>query len=255
MKRAALSLLGFYVVYAVVMVTAHTRLIYPFFDVDKVLAGFSRIALTAEDGTQIYLQEAEAYGPVVLYFMGNAGALAAFEPPLQAHAAAGHHVIAMEYRGGAGRPGKPNETALKSDALQVADWALAKGKLLVLYGYSLGTGLAVHVASKREAAQVILEAPFDRLCTLMARRSFLPACHIPGVQKWDTLGQAPNVRAPVLILHGNEDSLIPPQRSLVLANALSNVERHVIEGAGHLNVFAKPVAQSLVQQAFDRLGR
>jgi pimeloyl-ACP methyl ester carboxylesterase len=252
-KRVALSLLGFYAIYAAAMVAAHTSLIYPFFATDQVLRGFLRVELTAEDGTEISVQEAQGDGPIVLYFMGNAGALSAFDPPLQTHAAAGRHVIAMEYRGGAGRPGVPDETVLKSDALKVADWALAKGKPLVLHGYSLGTGLAVHVASSREVAQVVLEAPFDRLCALMARRSVLPACFMPGVQRWDTLADAPSVRAPVLILHGSEDVLIPPERSHILANAFSSVERHLLDGAGHLDVFSRPAAQTIVQQAFDRL--
>lgn len=255
MKRGALTLLGIYALYAVVMVVTHPRLIYPFFNTDKVLAGFSRVELTADDGTLVSLQEAQDDGPVVLYFMGNAGALAAFDLSLKVHAAAGRHVIAMEYRGGGGRVGEPSERALKSDALKVADWAIAKGKPVVLHGYSLGTGLAVHVASNRQVAQVILEAPFDRLCVLMARRSLLPACILPGVQKWDTLAAASGVRAPVVILHGNQDTLIPPLRSRILAGALANAERHVIDGAGHTDVLARPAAHALVQEVFDRLAR
>ena len=255
MKSTLLALLALYLVYAAVMVVLHPKLIYPFFNDDSVLSGFERVTFTAADGTQIFMQEARGKGPVLLYFMGNAGALLAFDPPLQEHARAGRHVIAMEYRGGAGRPGTPSEDTLKSDALLVAEYAISKGKPVVVQGYSLGSGLAVHVASTFDVAQVILEAPYSRLCTLMAQRSFLPACVLPGVQTWNTLADAPRVKAPVLILHGAADTLIPPQQSVLLQETLPNAERIVLNGAGHLDLSGHPDARLATQQVFDRLKR
>lgn len=255
MKRFLIILAGLYVLYAVAMVVLHPGYIYPFMQDDRVLAGFSRTSITAEDGTEVSFQEAEADGPVVLYFMGNGGALVAFEPALQIHKSAGRHIIAMEYRGGGGRPGQPSEAALKSDALLVADLALSKGKPVVVHGYSLGTGLAVHVAKNRDVAHVVLEAPFDKLCTLMSRNSLLPACLLPGVQKWNTLADAVNVSAPVLILHGGSDRVIPADRSAALEGAFANVERQVLAGAAHFDTFRRPAAQFAVQRAFGGIAR
>lgn len=251
MKRAFLLLLGLYAAYAVAIIFLHPGYLYPFLQNDKVLQGFERVELAADDETTLSLQEAKRDGPIVLYFMGNGGALIAFGPPLQTHARAGRHVVAMEYRGGGGRPGRPSEAKLKSDALVVADWALAKGKPVVVHGYSLGTGLAVHVAKNRSVAAVILEAPYDRLCNLVTRSALLPACLMPGMQKWDTLADAPDVAAPVLILHGASDRTIPPDRSADLESAFPNAERQVLNGAAHFDTFRRPAAQFATQRLFS----
>ena len=136
-----------YLAYGLLMVWMHPRFIYPFIQEDQPLLGFTRKPMAAGDGTEITFQEAAGPGPVLLYFMGNAGALWAFEEGLRPHVEAGRHVIALEYRGGAGLPGRPSETTLKSDALVIADYALSFGRPVVVQGFSMGSGLAVHVAA------------------------------------------------------------------------------------------------------------
>lgn len=239
MTFAAL-IIGAYVLWAGLMIWAHPSLIYPFFPDRTDLPGFRQETLTADDGTEIAVQVSEGQGPTILYFMGNAGALQAFGGPLAQYRARGHRIVALEYRGGAGRPGRASETVLKSDALAAASHAASHGDPVVLHGYSLGTGLALHVASERAVAGVILEAPYSRLCTLMARAALLPACAMPMVQKWNSLAIAPSVTAPVLILHGENDRLIPPQSSVALDNALPRSRRLIIEGADHLDIGLRP---------------
>ena len=80
------------------MIVFHPRLIYPFQSADRVLAGFTRNELQGSDGAAISVQERAGTGPVVLYFMGNAGALPFFEGAFEAHIATDRHVIALEYR-------------------------------------------------------------------------------------------------------------------------------------------------------------
>ena len=246
-------LVGLYVIYGVLMVALHPRLIYPFYPDDQVLPGFTRVALTGADGTEISVQESSGEGPVVLYFMGNVGSLAYFEAALAHYIAKGRHVIAMEYRGGAGRPGVPSETSLKSDALIAADYAFATEKPVVVHGFSLGTGLATYVSARRPVAHTILIAPYDRLCALMAARSRLPACWIPGVQKWRSLDEAAQIKTPILILHGREDPLIPPIRSQAFSD-LPQVKRVIIEGASHNNMADFPEREAEIDAVFERLG-
>ncbi|MBT8424208.1 MAG: hypothetical protein HKP29_14975 [Silicimonas sp.] len=239
MKRVvsgALILLVGYLAWAALMTWAHPRLIYPFFPDPVDLPGFREVGVAMPDGTEIALQVSEGEGPTILYFMGNAGALQLFADSLAAHQGQGRRVVALEYRGGGGRPGTPSEAALKRDALAAADHALSYGDPVVIHAYSLGSGLAVHVAARRTVAGLILEAPFSRLCALMARAAFLPACIMPLVQRWDTLGDAPDVSAPVLILHGANDRLIPPANSVALDAALGRSRRVVVEGADHLDI-------------------
>lgn len=235
MTLAAL-ILAAYAAWGGLMIWAHPSLIYPFFPDETDLPGFRPTTLTASDGTEIAVQVSAGQGPTILYFMGNAGALQAFAGPLAQYQSRGHRIVALEYRGGAGRPGRASEAALKSDALVAAGHAASHGDPLVLHGYSLGTGLALHVAAEHPVAGVILEAPFSRLCTLMTRAALLPACVMPLVQKWNTLAVAPSVTAPVLILHGADDRLIPPKASVALDEALPRSRRLIIEGADHLDI-------------------
>ncbi|MEM7718967.1 MAG: alpha/beta hydrolase [Pseudomonadota bacterium] len=231
--KIALFLIGLgYVAYAVAMIVLHPRFIYPFLPDDSVLPGFERVALTSTDGVPIFVQERVGAGPIVLYFMGNAGSLSLFEAAFETHIDADRHIIALEYRGGAGRPGQPSETALKADALVAADHALKAGKPMLVQGFSLGTGLATHVAANRKVDRVVLSAPYDRLCGLMAARSYLPACVLPFVQKWRSFEAARGITAPILVLHGLDDTLIPSRFSAAFA-ALPEAQRIEIAGASH----------------------
>ncbi len=252
MKAFVLTLASFYLAYGVLMVFLHPRLIYPFLPEDQVLEGFQRIELTTRDDTPIFAQELPGEGPVVLYLMGNAGALPFFEVAFRAHRRAGRHVIALEYRGGAGRPGRPSEAVLKADALAAADYALSLGRPTVVQAYSLGTGLATYIAAMRRVDAVILTAPYDQLCRLMAARSWLPACQMPFVQKWRSLEQALRVSVPITVLHGTEDKLIPPSYSAPFA-ALPNVDRLVIDGADHTDIGDFPAHEAAVEAVFEAL--
>ena len=248
MKFLAAGLLAYFV-YVVVMVVIHPRLVYTFRDEDRVLPGFARIELKGADGASIFVQEHPGDGPVLLYFMGNIGTLPFFTSAFQRHIAAGRHVIALEYRGGGGRPGSPSETVLKSDALIAADVAFATGKPVVVQGYPLGSGLATHVAARRDVAAVILVAPYDRLCKVMSTRAWLPACWLPFVQKWNSLGDAENITAPVLVLHGTKDEIIAPRFSTGLGD-LPGTNRVLIEGAFHGDIGNYPRFDAEIDAVF-----
>ncbi len=252
MKGLLAWLLLGYAAYAAIMIVMHPRLVYTFLSEDRVLEGFARVELTGDDGVPVFVQERPGSGPVLLYFMGNAGSAPLFVSAFAGHIAADRHVIALEYRGGGGRPGAPSERALKGDALMAADYALALGKPLIVQGFSLGTGLAVPVAAQRDVARVVLTAPFDRLCRLMTDRSLLPACVLPFVQRWDTREATASIRAPVLVLHGAEDQLIPPRYSASFA-VFPFVERALIAGAGHNDIGAFPDYDAAISQFLEPL--
>ncbi|MEM6595959.1 MAG: hypothetical protein AAF672_14320 [Pseudomonadota bacterium] len=238
--------------YGAVMIWLHPRFIYPFQPDDVVLDGFERVELKGADGTPIYVQESKGSGPVVLYYMGNAGSLALFEGAFPPHIEADRHIIALEYRGGAGRPGVQSEAVLKSDALVAADYGLQLGRPTVAHGYSLGSGLATYVASQRPLAGVVLVAPYDRLCNLLTARSYLPACILPFVQKWRSIDAARQVTVPITVLHGTEDALISPSYSDAFS-ALPNVTRKLIDGAGHTDIGTFETYQSGLASAFETL--
>jgi fermentation-respiration switch protein FrsA (DUF1100 family) len=230
---------GLYLAYGAGMVALHPSFIYPFAQGEWPLP-LTYEAVPLPDREPARLRVAMGDGPAVLYFMGNAGSIGLFGTSLEQHRRTGRTVVALEYRGGGGLTGWPSEKLLKEDALAAYDWLDAQtDQPIVVHGYSLGSGLALHVAAERPVAGVILDAPFARLCELMARASALPACWLP-VQRWDSLALVDQVRAPVLIQHGGQDALIPPEQGERLAKALESngqqVEFHLLPKADHLDI-------------------
>ncbi len=235
-------LLGLYGAYAIVMIWLHPRLIYPFgpdaFDDPR----FEQVVIPERD---VALAVREGEGPAVLFFMGNGGALAYFTYTLDAHVNAGRTIVAMEYPGGGGIPGTPSEKGLKADALAAYDWLAARHDgPIVVHGYSMGSGLAQYVAAERDVAAIVLDAPFVKMCELMTRRAFLPACILPGVQKWNSAALVPKLKATVLVQHGAADQLIPAtvgERLVGLMRKASlDATFHTIPGATHNNLAGTP---------------
>ncbi|PRY78852.1 hypothetical protein CLV80_103178 [Yoonia maritima] len=229
-----------YLLYAVVMIWAHPQFIYPFADAPFSNPQFESVQL-AETHAHLQVHDGADDAPAVLYFMGNGGALAYFQPNLAVHADADRSLVALEYPGGGGIPGTPSEVLLKAQALEVYDYlAEHHDGSIVVHGYSLGTGLALYVASEREVDAVILDAPYARMCNLMTAASWLPACYLPSVQRWNSLEFVYRIDAPVLILHGTADTLIPLKEGTRLAQAMERAQVAVtfaeIPGATHHNL-------------------
>ncbi|MCG6901775.1 MAG: alpha/beta hydrolase [Rhodobacter sp.] len=240
--------LALYAAYGVAMIVMHPKFIYPFDPQPFEAEGFETHRFAGADGEFLtaYVHDAGPGAPVVLYLMGNVGALQYFTPMLDHHQVAGRSVVALGFRGGGGVPGQPSETLLKSDALALFEaypgWLDSPGPVVV-QGYSLGTGLALHVAARRKVDGVILSAPYARLCRLMAKAAWLPACVMPGVQKWNSARDAAGVKAPVLALHGTADALVPVSEGRRLVAALPSalqVTAVEIDGAGHSDLIGFP---------------
>jgi len=234
-----LMLGGIYLAYAVMMVMIHPQFLYPF-GADVFENNEYRHEVVSDRG--VAMATAPADDPLaVLFFMGNGGALAYFTNTLEAHQQAGRTVSAMEYPGGGGIAGNPSEIGLKADALAAYDWLASwhDGPIIV-HGYSMGTGLAIHVGASRPVAAILLDAPYVRMCDLMTKASWLPACYMPGVQKWNSAADVPALSAPVLIQHGIADQLIPSTYGERLADIMRDagleVTFHAVAGATHNNL-------------------
>lgn len=200
---------------------------------------------TAADGTPLsaWIAAPSAEGrDVILYFMGNSGNLGDNAPRLTELLLRGYGLAALEYRGGAGRPGTPGEAALLADALALYDalddlmgQAVAPGKR-VIYGTSLGTGLAIPLAASRDAAALVLETPFDRLCHVAEDHfPIFPACLLMWADRYDSIDMAPRLDLPVLVLHGSADTLITPESARRLFDALPGPKRLIVYDGGNHN--------------------
>ena len=210
------------------------------------LPNFTRSSFPASDGVSIPYWEHNAEGPIVLYFHGNGGGLHAFVPALDWLGAQGLHVVAMEYRGFPGAPGVPGEKALVADAIALFDVIKARypQRPIAIWGYSLGSGVAVQLAAARKPAALILEAPFS--ATVDRARQMFPLFPVSWLmhdqyRSRDYIGA---VHAPVLILHGAKDSIIPIGLGEALyARASAPKTFKSYPDAGHLDLIATPAYQ------------
>jgi len=180
--------------------------------------------------------EGKEGAPKVLFFHGN-GTLAAYELARgRALNGAGFDVLLAEYRGYGASTGKPSADALLRDALETYDWYVGGSVAPVLvYGHSLGTGIAAHIAENREVNSVVLEAPYTALSDVAADRYPLFPVRALFRHEINALKSLKNADVPTLILHGERDGIIPLQfgRDLYGALARDNVSIRQFPDAGH----------------------
>ncbi|WP_428645867.1 alpha/beta hydrolase [Roseibium sp.] len=209
---------------------------------DKGLENVSVETATMADGTNVTVWSAapaRAGAPTVLYFHGNSKNVSARWKRFRQILDSGFGLYAPSYRGYAGSDGSPSEAAFISDAQEHFDRLALKGSPVIVHGESLGTGVATAVAAERsEAALLVLEAPYTALVDLASESyPWLPV-NLLMKDPMPTRERIGNVKVPVLIVHGTEDSLISVEQGrklFKLANEPKDIL--VIDGAGHSDLW------------------
>jgi hypothetical protein len=150
--------------------------------------------------------------PIILYLHGNGGHIGYRAGRLRYFVERGYGVLLLGYRGYGGNPGRPSEAGLYADAEAAADFLTAQGiaaDRLVLWGESLGSAVAVDLASRRPVAAIVLEAPFTSIAALAQRHyPFVPAARLVR-DRFDAAARIARIAAPLLVLHGGRDRIVP----------------------------------------------
>lgn len=177
--------------------------------------------------------------PLLIYFGGNAEESTGFLTYRDYFPAWG--ILAVNYRGYGLSGGKPGERQLFADARFLYDHFAIQPELdshhIVAMGRSLGSGVAVHLASRRKLAGVILISPYDSITAIA--QEFYPYVPVPWLLKhpFDSLALAPQINTPVLGLIAENDTLISPERSKTLLSAWKGTSRWVlIADTNHIDI-------------------
>ena len=177
--------------------------------------------------------------PVVIYFHGNGANLAVRGRRIELLQGRGYGVLMLSYRGYGGSGGKPSEAALVADAGLIFERVVAKGidpSRIVLFGESLGTGVAVQVAASRTLGGVILDSPYTSMVDVAEiHRPYMPVRRFLW-DRYDSLAVIGRVHAPLLILHGEADSVVPYALGQRLFAAANEPKTFItLPGAGHVS--------------------
>ena len=180
--------------------------------------------------------------PALLYFGGNAEDVSGTLPQF-ARLFPDHALYLMHYRGYGSSTGQPSETALHADALALYDRVRRDHGEIKVAGRSLGSGVAVRLASERPVARLALVTPYDSI-EAVANEQFpwLPVRWLLK-DRFDSTAVAGRVAAPTTLLVAQHDTLIRPERSAVLEKAFSPglARTVVVPGADHNSIGASPV--------------
>src|SRR5262250_45462 len=209
------------------------------------------IVLTTSDGEQVIAWHVAPHGekPVVLYFHGNGGALAWRAERFSRIIADGTGLVALSYRGYGGSTGRPSEDGLLRDADAVYAFASARypAERLAPYGESLGSGVAVALAASHKVGKLILESPFTSAVDIgAAAYPFLPV-RLLMHDRFHSDERIGRVTAPVLVLHGERDTVVPIRYGERLYALVSAPKKFVRFPDGHHSDLDSHGAQAAVR--------
>lgn len=203
---------------------------------------FEEIFLTTDDGARLNALhfKADKSKGLILYFHGNAGDLSRWGEIASFFVDKGYDVLVMDYRTYGKSTGKLSEKALYQDAQLFYQYALERypESDIVLYGRSLGTGLATYLASEHQPQKLVLETPFYSLLEV-AKEKF-PYLPVGSLLRYEfpSYQYVQGLMSPVYIFHGTADGVVPYESGRRLYEGIPIDEKQFfsVEGGGHNNL-------------------
>jgi fermentation-respiration switch protein FrsA (DUF1100 family) len=224
-------------------------------DPQKVLGFGELVELVMRDGTRLrgwYLPPEDVEGrrpsapaAALLWFYGNGENIAAIWPIVRDFRPKSAALLIVDYPGYGGSSGRTSEAGIYEAGDLAYNAVVTRPGVdpqrIYVYGRSLGSAVATHVAVNHEVRGLILESPFTSAHEMASRHYRLVPSFLVRL-RLDNLGNIRRIRCPVLILHGNADALVPiemGQKLAVAAPGPGPVEFVTIEGAGHNDTYER----------------
>ena len=182
---------------------------------DQILVDIEKVKIKTSDNIELiswyHNKDFNKY-KTILYFHGNAGSLENRIHKINHFKDINVNFLIFAWRGFSGNKGKPTEKGLYEDAKSAVQWLKLKGineENIILYGESLGTGVAVEIAQNKNFSGVILESPFTSMIdTGKDKYPFLPVRFLLK-DKYENNRKIKNIKSPILVMHGKIDKIVP----------------------------------------------
>jgi len=175
------------------------------------------LRIPTEDGLELltwWRAPRDAGSPVLLVLHGNAGHIGDRAEKVRDYLGAGYGVLLLSYRYNAGTGGSPSEANLFADARAGMAFLEREGvpdNRIVLYGESLGSGAAVAMAVEYPIGGVMLEAPYSSMADMAQHHYWYVPSRWLVRDKFDSMSRIGDIAAPLLVIHGGRDTVIPPK--------------------------------------------
>ena len=222
MNYFALILLIFVIIYFFILISTYifqrNLLYHPSennYSGDKLTVPIDKVKIKSDDNIELlawyHNKDIDNY-KTILFLHGNAGSLQNRTHKINHFKDMNVNFLLLAWRGFSGNKGKPTEEGLYEDASSAIRWLKSKGvkeNNLIIYGESLGTGIATELAQNKNFAGIILESPFTSM--VAAAKSKYPIFPIGLLlkDKYESDKKIKNIKSPVLIMHGESDTIVP----------------------------------------------
>ena len=248
---AIFAVVGYGALVALLYVAQRSMQYFPeSFRTAPAAAGFAEaeeVALGTTDGERVIVWHLPPRGeqPVVLYFHGNGASLRWRLDRFRALTTDGTGLVALSYRGYGGSSGSPSEAGFIADGLAAYAFAAARyaPERIVVWGESLGSGVAVALAAEKPVGRVVLESPFTSAADIAAGRYWFVPVGLLMKDQFRSDLRIGKVTAPVLVLHGDRDRVVPFALGERLYGMIAAPKRFVpFPGLGHNDLGDRSVA-------------
>lgn len=224
-------------------------------------ADFRVLTAAARDGVTVHALDLPAPpgGRTIVHFHNNRDTAADAADLARALHRQGFGVVLVEYRGyGISRGAEPSEEGLYADAEAVLDRLAARGvgpDRVVLWGTSLGTGVAAEMARRGRGAALVLITPYTSIPDVVADAVPLLPASLLVPHRFDTLGKSAAIRVPTLVIHGDADEIVPFWMGHRLAAAIGGARLLRVAGGRHGDLFVRERDRLLAAiEAISRAG-
>jgi fermentation-respiration switch protein FrsA (DUF1100 family) len=205
--------------------------------------------LIARDGVSVHAIElpARTGARTVVYFHNNRSTAESSADVARALGARGLGALLVEYRGyGSSHEGSPSEEGLYLDAAAALDMLQARGvgpDRVVLWGTSLGTGVAAEMARRGRGARLVLVTPYTSIPDLVTHAVSMVPANVLLSDRFDTLAKAGDIRIPTLVIHGDADEIVPFAMGLRVAGAIEGSSILRVPNGRHGDLFVRDGAR------------
>ncbi len=220
------------------------------------LADYKKLWITASDGVhlEVWYHPAQSGYPTIVHFHGNGGNIGGRAPYFRMLSDKGFGVIGLDYRGYGRSEGSPSEQGVYMDARATIEYASKelsiKPEQMIAYGESLGTGVAVQMATEYPFQGIVLQSPFTSILQLgKDAYPWLPV-EILQLDRFDSLSKIGKIRSPLFLIHGTIDIIVPIKYGKQLfAAAPEPKESYYYPYAKHTDINVETTAEMVLEFA------